>query len=566
MQREKDMVQSEPKRLMEAVRQSDQYLKRFREIRSNLSKHLAGGTYLGRDNYIKGYRLEEPVNHLHLVASSLIPSLSIDQFVVDVSATSEDQRVIGSMFASRINTSLAEIDAATAVNRAMHDAMLMWGIVKTATGDDGLFCDWVSPNDYVIDQRARSHDPGEYAFEGHRFKMGFEEAMDSDLFSPTARKIIESLGPAAYGNNDDTERERREQSVAHEFRPQIEMIELYLPHKKQMVWLPSNFNTSSGLEIEYVHQYAWEGPEEGPFDLLWFMKGNEDLVPYAPLATIFDLSRLLSSIQERIGKDADDRRDIIVADSPNAGDVDSLHRAKHGDILRSPGIKADVLTVGGISQDAFAASAYFAEQLNKLAGNPELMGGLSSQSETLGQDQMLMGAAGARVTKMRTDMMRMANSIAKKVAWYQWHDNDGGTVPVSLGVGHPVPVQWPGKDRRGAFDDYKLSISASAIGLKSRDEKLAALGQWINTFVLPFMEVAAANGSKPNIDLLTNLAGQWLGLDAIEDLWLEGNPVMVDAPGPAPQGPESGMMLPRGRVGDSQQAMGVAAVEGMSNA
>jgi hypothetical protein len=179
---------------------------------------------------------------------------------------------------------------------------------------------------------------------------------------------------------------------------------------------------------------------------------------------------------------------------------------------------------------------------------------------------MLMGNSNVRINDWRGEALDTAGSVAKKLAWYLWHDPEI-SMPLTkrLSGGVEIPTRWTPQSRLGEFSEFDFTINAYAKGNESADERANRLMGWLERVIYPMLPIAAQKGSFPNVDLIANMAGEHLDLDRLDELWIEGEPAGVQA---VQQGQSSQdeqqqpqQQSPGGRQPTPVQDMAVASME-----
>lgn len=522
---------AESVRLARAAHASDAKMKPGRERRHEFMRHFAGPFY-GPTSEDTGWR--QPLNLIFSMVSTIEPVLAMKNLRASVTTPKEDIRPFANQLKTVLDWTLRKIKAARSVREAIPNALYGVGLLKTGwDGTDKLpFCDTISMDDYLFDYRARERKSDSYCFEGHKFRIDYEQLMDSGRLKAVSRPILETIAKDQWQHDGKA----RGQDIAfgkamysdEAFRPQVELAEFYLPQDKRVVWLPGN------LQMNTDH-YLWEdehyGHEDGPYDLLGFSYLPDNVMPVPLVGIVFDLYMLLNELARKVARQAENQKDVALIDSKEDKDVERLQKAADGSFLRVQGAKGTVLSLGGANQQGYQAVAWFQDWFSRVAGNTDLLGGLTSQSKTLGQEQMLMGNSMVRVNDMRNRVEDLARAVVEKIGWYVWND-DSLSVDLSYDVGHgqSLPVAWRPKAREGKVTDFDFDLDVYSSASESPEDRVERLGKWLERFVMPLAPLAAQQGSQLNLDLMMNLAARDLDIPEKEDLWKEAPPIESPAP------------------------------------
>lgn len=60
--------------------------------------------------------------------------------------------------------------------------------------------------------------------------------------------------------------------------------------------------------------------------------------------------------------------------------------------------------------------------MSYIAGNLDVLGGLSAQSDTLGQDRILNQSANQRINDMQSRVYSFTTKVIEALGWYVWND------------------------------------------------------------------------------------------------------------------------------------------------
>jgi hypothetical protein len=124
--------------------------------------------------------------------------------------------------------------------------------------------------------------------------------------------------------------------------------------------------------------------------------------------------------------------------------------------------------------------------LGYLMGNLDAIGGLSAQSSTLGQDQMLSQSANRMIDDMRQEVSKFHKKVFMDLARYLWED-PFTEMPLVKRVGEniEIPFVWTDEQKEGDFEQYNLDIEPYSMRSTTPEERLAKLTQMITEIVIP---------------------------------------------------------------------------------
>jgi hypothetical protein len=257
-----------------------------------------------------------------------------------------------------------------------------------------------------------------------------------------------------------------------------------------------------------------------------------NLLPLPPVALWYDLHDLANILYRKLGRQADAKKTVAAFPGGNDESVNRLKNANDGDGVHYSGQKPESITVGGIDAPTLAFFIQNKDLFSYLAGNLDTMGGLAAASETVGQDKILEQAAGARLNHMRGQTIKFAKGIFESLFWYEWTDPvRERTVekPVS-GTDISVKSVWSEETREGNFLDYNFDIDVFSMQDDTPSTKLQKIGQALDRFVFPVLDVLREQGGQIDFKVLLALVGKLANVPELQDIVTfgalpEGTPV-----------------------------------------
>jgi hypothetical protein len=291
----------------------------------------------------------------------------------------------------------------------------------------------------------------------------------------------------------------------------VELWDVYLPIDDQFVTL-----TADGSHVLY--QDKWRGPAGGPYMLL----GTFESLPTTPLRKPIAYSWLDAhdSINALYNKAV--RQSLRSKRNPiyNQGaekDAERLRNAEDGEWI---GVNNKDLIGTHELEGADPSLVNMTGQLTSLfsyvASNLNLLGGLSAQSATLGQDQILAQQGSRRIGEIQKRAQKDYGRVLEKLAWYLFRHRKL-RVPTQMKAGFgSVPVLLKHRDLKGRFLEFNFTVEP--IRFKSADERLAMLFQVVDkmTRLLPVM---AANGRQLDGEALLDIIRDTSGVPEIDRIF-----------------------------------------------
>ena len=510
------MKKSKFERLRTAVDWSIRQLEKPRQSRYDAIKQYVGMHYGegGAENRV-------PVNFLELATTIYTRQLAARAPKALITAKVPELRPYAVNMEIAVNQIPDEIDLSGTLRRAVLEAMFSFAVVKVGLSSSGSvvlghdygepFADLVSIDDYFCDMSAKSR--REIQYEGNDYWLDIDAARE--MFDGDWKDAkIEPDEHTVSGDNG----EARAESVSTDEGADLHDDTVWL----RDVWLPKEKEiwTYGVKSKQLFRKLKWDGPDCGPYHLLGFSDVPGNLLPLPPIALWRDLHELGNSLFRKLGRQADSKKTVAAFQGGNDDDVESLRKAADGEGIRYGGQKPDNITVGGIDAPTLAFYLQVKDQFSYFAGNLDALGGLSPQSETIGQDRMLAEAASARMKFMADQTIDFAKSIFRSLAWYEWTD------PIRKrkiqkgvkGTDISVQLEWSEETRKGEFLDYNFDIDVYSMQDDSPSTKLQKIGMALERFIFPMIPMLEQQGAYIDLQSLTHLLAKYSNLPELEDM------------------------------------------------
>jgi len=538
--------------LAQAVEQSEKALGVHRSNRRLFIRQYAGSNY-GDINAA----FRDPMNLLYSLVSTLVPALAVDPKATV--STVAGNRAFAETLRLAIDDEAERITLAKTLKAVVIDSLFGLGVIKTGLKaspgfqDEGnletdagtLFSERVSFANYVIDMASTTR--AQAQFEGDRYSITEDAARKSGMFDEMVlQQLIAASGEqrrradGGYANGPDWSNGL---AGDDEFIRRLFLVDLYLPTEGKVVTIPGDVAYAN---LGFLNEVDWDGDPSGPYDTIGFSPVPDKILPTPVVGVIYDLYTLLNKIAGKVGRQSDRQKDIVLFQKGLEDDGDAVRDSNDGEIIGvtdTDHIKE--VSFGGASEDSYKAIAWYQDYLNKIAGNPDLIGGLAANAKTLGQDQLSLHNANGRIDDWRQTVMEASSSVLRKIAGYIWTDTE--TVrKLELKAGGLVFPREFGKTREGVFEDYRIAINATHRPPMSPDQRYLRTQRWITEVLIPLKEAAAAQGMALDVEKVANITAEQLGIEDAESMFVpvEDIPRMQQPAAPAgPQNPEQGPRL-----------------------
>ena len=448
------------KRLTAARDWSYKKLQGFRDVRLKIAQQIAGSNYGG---VISSWDVDKkcvPYNKLETAYTTFSRQLVANNPQVMISTFNPDQFVRAKLLEAGVNRRLQDMRWKNTLSSLAQDATIQLAVVKVCRREDEIYLDVVDLDDFVCDMAARSF---EYCtFIGHRLRLPLAEVQASDFYDPAVTAQLTK--DEVTNNNDGGDSKINSIGVGNTGTDQAEPIdmvtlwEIYLPLENALVTLAEDKGDLPPLRYE-----TWRGPAVGPFLVCGLDRLSGNIMPLSPLLQLLDLHMAVAELSRKNIADAVKfKRNTAVA-SGGAEDADNLNKATHGHAVKVDNIGGLKEVISrGLHPPNLAAQLAFEEMFSKQGHNLDVIAGLSSEADTLGQENLLSQASNRTVTAWQERFRDFVGEIARAVAWHVWDlagVNEFGdpqvVVPYAVGS-QTVPVPLVAE---GSFDDFDFQLN-----------------------------------------------------------------------------------------------------------
>ena len=550
----------------------------------------------------------EPLNTIYSVVSVILPHLVATNPRAMIRTPFPELRRAADLFALAWNHQAAEIDLGRSLRTVVTDALFGAGIMKTglaparaallgchgpassqdrapqADGSHGPaaagsstagkmpagrkgetpsprqtpsplpdpgepFADPVDLDDYVIDPFARRRE--EAAFEGNRYRLSRRQILESGLFDAAA---VEALSSAAATDDPIRRPDGRTTSDA-ELVDTVELIDLWLPHEGVVVTIAAG--DAADASGKFLREVPWEGPARGPYEMLGFHWASGSPLPVPPVGLFYDLHVMINKLARKQARQADRQKDLVLFDDRASEEAQKLRDAFDGEMVGMQSVdRYRQVSFGGPHAETYDQLGFLFEQFSRIAGNVDLLGGLSPMSKTLGQDEMLFESTTVRIEDMRAQVYEFTKHVGMKLAWYLWHDplvdlplaiSDFGLRNADLGkeqnavVGNPqseirnpqfrAAARFSADTRQGEWLDYHFDVEPHSMSQDTPTRKYRRVLEWIQNVILPIAPLAAEQGLRLDVARLAKLTGAMLNIEEAAGIFTRDGAGGVGHPG-----------------------------------
>jgi hypothetical protein len=529
LRKEKDVKTPFPVRVQKAITSWHQYTEPMRKLRSKMLNEYAAGWYQNKTGESQPMNLiDRGVNIIAPYLISQNPRVNIDP-KRGMKATRSFARTLE----LALEHLFSEIDLSTTTLRpAVVNSLFAMGVTKTGIMSDYQvevfgylhdvgqpYCDNIDFDDYIGDFRARNKQ--EFEIEGNQYCLPLDFVCDSGMF-----KHYDNLSTVREVDSADTipEKIAKKHMLPFEHRDEIRrkvwLNDVWIPEEGIVITIPSE-----GQGGKIMRTVEYDGPEDGPYDMLAYKYFPNSVIPIPPVYGWLGLNNMINRLVVKMKHQAEREKKVMLYELSAAEDAELIRNTSDGFTAGVKNVDAfKEVEFGGVSDTNFPFVQFLESQYSIQGGNLYTIGGRSVQAETLGQEQMLQANASKQLQDMVLQVHRFTRSITKKLAWYLWSD-PFIQIPVIKELGDfKLKVTYTPDVREGDFFDYGFDIEPYSMSVMSPETRFQRLMQLVGQVVLPTAQLAAQQGSMLNVNELVTECARFLDVRNLDKWWITGIP------------------------------------------
>lgn len=553
-------------RLCVAMQRSRLSLRRYRDERREAVRQYVG-SHWSED----GAREKVPMNLISLYTTIVGRNLIAKNPRVMLSTSDRGSKATVSAMQTWANKAIEEMRLANTLKRVVLDGLFSVGILKVAlaTPADSAHFSWalkageafaerVDLDDFVFDIHAR--DFNEVGFVAHRYRVPLEVVRESKLYDSKPRKALQASTDSPYNLEGDERISRLGRgyygSDEEEFEDFVDLWEVYLPRHRLVYTLADDHLTgATGAGANGVGEplrvQPWIGPDTGPYHLLAYGIVPGNAMPKGPIQDLIDLHLTTNRLYRKLTDQAQRQKEVLLVQGGAMEDGERIQKANDGDIIRNDNPeRAKVASYGAPNQQNFMFFQDALRQFSYMAGNLDMMGGLSPQSKTLGQDKMLEQNASHTVSDMQDQTVDFTAQVCKALCWF-WYNDPFKVMKVSHALpGMPdMQIQrqvGPQQRMQGKFEDMDIKVDPYSMQHSTPQQRLASLKDIVTTVIMPMMQMLQQQGITFDLNTYLQKVGQYMDLPDLQDIiTIQEPPQAEEQPGAAGGGGGAGGGMPQ---------------------
>ena len=464
-------MQLTPQNLSKVVELSYAKFDHMRRARARFMAQMAGRFYARSTPADREDRKAAPLNLLYTAVTTLVPNLAYADPKAKVTTDILPYRQYADLLEMALNHLIHKINFRMTLREAITDAIFMAGFIKTGIADSGEiltvngmdyavgqpFAERVDPDDMILDPMARHWD--EQAFIGNKFRVAVDDLEASGLYDMDLIGNLPSTYDGMIGNRNDTAEGiigDHSQQEFSEVEKYVDLVEIYLPKDKVVVTMPFQ---RQKVQDQFLRVSDYSGPERGPYHLLGFAYLPNNVLPVAPAGIWYDLHILGNRVARKLARQAERIKRVLAYQGPAAEDVEQLAEADDGETVRVDDVdKIKEVQYGGAGNDTYNWMDWVKKNFSEQSGNTDLLSGVSTNTPTATQAEMLQANTSVRLSDMQNMVYGFAQEVSADLTFYLHTDPTINLPLVKSQGGQETQVHFIGGDQQGEWLDYNIRV------------------------------------------------------------------------------------------------------------
>lgn len=538
-------------KLASAMQKARLVLKFYREEKATAVQQFAGSHWSeeARDK-------KRPVNLLALYEQVVGRSLISQAPRVMLSTFKQELKPTVHAMEQWANQQIKKLRLADVFKRTVLDALFSVGIVKVALASPSdsasvawrlpagkPFCERVALDDFVFDVHARTF--AEAGYIGHRSRVPIDVIKDSKIYNAAARKKLEPTPDSPYNLEGDEKASTLGKgfySSEEEYDDFVDIWEIYLPHHRQVVTFAADDLSGVNGDVEPLREQRWLGPDCGPYHFLGYGWVPDNPMPKGPMQDLMDLDEVTNANYRKLGRQSVNSKTVGLIAGGVTEDGKHIQDASDGDLVRCDNPdRAKEMHFRGVDSQNMAFAIHTKDLFGYMAGNLDMMGGLSPQAKTLGQDKMLAENASKTVVDMQNTTIEHVSDCLGAMCWFWWNDpfHTMETTHEMPGTGLSIPRKvTPQQRQKGKWEDLDIEVDPYSLQHSTPQARVAALNGVVQSVIMPMAQLLQQQGVVFDVNAYLEKIAAYSDMPDLAEIVTMQEPIQGDpAGGEADAGP-----------------------------
>ena len=371
------------------------------------------------------------------------------------------------------------------------------------------YVDALSLPDLLLDTQAEKW--VDQQFFGNRYVVDLRWAKANKAFRRRAREELQPASPLqrrdAFGMSP--------QSMHYDSLGELTVLQdIWIPQDRRLLTIAEDGAQMALRDVPYV------GPSIGPYHPLAFESVEKSVLGRAMSWDWIDLHDTASILWNIAVRQFQSAKVNPLVPPGAEKDAEAIRLARDRQYIP---VSRNVASTGlpvHVIPGADPALLQFINSLMSVfsmaGGNTNLLSGLSAQSPTLGQDELLAGAGGRRIAELQRRSQGAMSGVIESLFWYIFRQEDlDATFERQVG-GATVRMFLKHDDLRGRMLEFNFTIET--IQYKSPEERLGLLLQFLREVLIPMQGQMAQSGQQIDMTALVRVFKNYAGVPEVDQI------------------------------------------------
>jgi hypothetical protein len=488
--------------------------------------------YMGSHSSEEGLHARVPLNLLSMYVQIVGNSLVAQHPRMMLSTFNRQAKPVVRSMQDWVNRQIKHINIKSTLRRCVIDSLFGIGICKVALANvpeaakyawnlkaGEPFAARVDLDDFVFDPHARAFEEADFI--GHRMRVLLDTVRDNPHYNKS-RKDLSPVDDEPYNVEGDEKisvlQRTYSYGITQDFEKYVDIWEVYLPKHRLIVTLPDDYlsgpipsSSDGALGVQ-----RWIGPQNGPYHILGHMVVPGNAMYKAPIQDLVDLHEAANQTLRKLMRSIERIKDLAAAPGLAMEDAARVMNANDGDVLQvnNPDLIKQFVVGGNAIQHLSTVFTMFKELFSYAAGNMDIAGGLSPQSKTAHQDEMLNQNASRLVSTMQAETTAFVQSVVEGMCWFYHNDPISVRhIPYDLqGVKGISTMRTVTPDMRKTVPWHMLQMEIDPYSLmpKTPEGRLASMNQVVTSIVIPMMQMLTQQGITFDMNAYLQKVAQYM--------------------------------------------------------
>jgi hypothetical protein len=304
---------------------------------------------------------------------------------------------------------------------------------------------------------------------------------------------------------------------ADQIVPSVELVDLWVPQDNVMVTMPG----APGGEVspEIIAMNEWNGPEQGPYDMLGFAWVPDNILPVPPGMVWYDLAVMANRVARKAANQAERQKSVLAYESSAWRDAQEIADADDGQSVRVDDIEAiKEVSFGGVQEDAYQYIEWAKAQFAEMAMNIDLLSGAGSDEATATQAEMVQANTSVRLSDLQSIVYNFTAEQMKRLFFYLHTDPLIELPLVKRTQGQDMQVVYTPEMREGDWIDYNIKVKPYSMARQDPNMKVRRLLEFVGNGIPALAQAFQLLGPAFNIENALSVLGQEMGVEELDEL------------------------------------------------